>query len=167
MWISYVLRHNTISKLIRTSQLIKALDSYLKLITSNCPYPSVNVRSVNVQSCNFSQPPSAHARPHALWCALKRDSLIHRNITYLTRDGYRLIWSQVTWLRSRPSDLVLHLWYVHSRLLRKCASTVSSFNRCRDIKKLRNFKVDCCELNMNPIALAVSEFFTTIRKFKM
>jgi len=48
--------HNTISKLIRTSQLITAVDSYLKLITSNCPYPSVNVRSAIVQSCNFSQP---------------------------------------------------------------------------------------------------------------
>jgi len=36
---------------MRTSELIKALDSYLKQITINCPYPSVIV-----QSCNFSQP---------------------------------------------------------------------------------------------------------------
>ena len=36
---------------VTTCQLIKALDSYLKLITINCPYPSVIV-----QSCNFSQP---------------------------------------------------------------------------------------------------------------
>ena len=36
---------------MRTGQLIKALDSYLKLITINRPYPSVIV-----QSCNFSQP---------------------------------------------------------------------------------------------------------------
>ena len=36
---------------MRTSELIKALDIYLKQITINCPYPSVIV-----QSCNFSQP---------------------------------------------------------------------------------------------------------------
>jgi len=41
---------------MRTSQLIKAVDRYLKLITSNYPYPPVNVRSAIVQSCNFSQP---------------------------------------------------------------------------------------------------------------
>ena len=41
---------------MHTSQLIQALDSYLKQITINCLYPSVIVQSVNVQSCNFSQP---------------------------------------------------------------------------------------------------------------
>ena len=39
---------------MRTSHLIKALDSYLSYLA--CPYPSVIVQSVNVQSCNFSQP---------------------------------------------------------------------------------------------------------------
>jgi len=35
---------------MHTSQLIQALDSYLKQITINCLYPSVIVQSVNVQS---------------------------------------------------------------------------------------------------------------------
>ena len=46
---------------MRTSESIKALDSYLKQITINCPYPSVTVQSVNVQSCNFSQPVDTHS----------------------------------------------------------------------------------------------------------
>jgi len=32
---------------------------------------------------------STHARAHALWCAVKRDSLTHHNITYWARDGSR------------------------------------------------------------------------------
>jgi len=32
---------------------------------------------------------STHARAHAPWCAVERDSLTHHNITYLARDGSR------------------------------------------------------------------------------
>jgi len=32
---------------------------------------------------------STHASVNALWCAVKRDSLRHHNITYLARDGSR------------------------------------------------------------------------------
>jgi len=32
---------------------------------------------------------STHARAHALWCAVRRDSLTHHNITYLACDGPR------------------------------------------------------------------------------
>jgi len=46
---------------------------------------------------------STHARAHALWCAVKRDSLTHHNITYLTRDGscfciMTLTFKLISWL---------------------------------------------------------------------
>jgi len=59
----------------------------IKMYCHLCP-PARGTQNIRHRKSQYAAT-RLHTRAHTLWCAVKRDSLIHHSIICLTRDGFR------------------------------------------------------------------------------